>query len=125
MLVCLPVFKRTETRPTWYLKDEVMRRGRIYYAKLAGGRSMFVAPRLISHFAAGISGKPGNCYTGEAVFEHPVNRKNIQGQGNERDFGNRTRGDHQLVSQEYVLDCLDFLLSRLSLLWCSSLSMFA
>jgi len=29
-----------------------MRRGRVYYAKLAGGRSMFVAPALISHFAA-------------------------------------------------------------------------
>jgi hypothetical protein len=29
-----------------------MRRGRVYYAKLAGGRSMFVAPRLISDFAA-------------------------------------------------------------------------
>ena len=29
-----------------------MRRGRVYYAKLAGGRSMFVAPRLVSHFAA-------------------------------------------------------------------------
>lgn len=29
-----------------------MRRGRVYYAKLAGGRSMFVAPRLISAFAA-------------------------------------------------------------------------
>jgi hypothetical protein len=35
---------------TWYPKDEVMRRGRVYYAKLAGGRLMFVAPRLISHF---------------------------------------------------------------------------
>src|SRR5215471_3915350 len=52
--VCLPrnVQKDEETRLTWYLKDEVMRRGRVYYAKLAGGRSMFVAPRLISHFAA-------------------------------------------------------------------------
>jgi hypothetical protein len=51
---CLPrkVQKDEETRLTWYLKDEVMRRGRVYYAKLAGGRSMFVAPRLISHFAA-------------------------------------------------------------------------
>jgi hypothetical protein len=46
------VQKDEETRLTWYLKDEVMRRGRVYYAKLAGGRSMFVAPRLISHFAA-------------------------------------------------------------------------
>jgi hypothetical protein len=46
------VQKDEETRLTWYLKDEVMRRGRVYYAKLAGGRSMFVAPALISHFAA-------------------------------------------------------------------------
>ena len=52
--VSLPrnVQKDEETSRTWYLKDEVMRRGRVYYAKLAGGRSMFVAPRLISHFAA-------------------------------------------------------------------------
>src|SRR5882762_860259 len=52
--VSLPrkVQKNEETRLTWYLKDEVMRRARVYYAKLAGGRSMFVAPRLISHFAA-------------------------------------------------------------------------
>jgi hypothetical protein len=26
-----------ETRLTWYLKDEIMRLGRVYYAKLAGG----------------------------------------------------------------------------------------
>ena len=52
--VSLPrnVQKDEETRLTWYLKDEVMRRGRVYYAKLAGGRSMFVGPRLISSFAA-------------------------------------------------------------------------
>lgn len=52
--VSLPrnVQKDEETSLTWYLKDEVMRRGRVYYAKLAGGRSMFVAPRLIKHFAA-------------------------------------------------------------------------
>ena len=31
-----------------------MRRGRVYYAKLAGGRSMFVTPALICHFAAGL-----------------------------------------------------------------------
>ncbi len=52
--VSLPrnVQKDEETRLTWHLKDEVMRRGRVYYAKLAGGRSMFVTPRLIGHFAA-------------------------------------------------------------------------
>jgi len=52
--VSLPrnVQKDEETRLTWYLKDEVMRRGRVYYAKRAGGRSMFVTSALISHFAA-------------------------------------------------------------------------
>jgi hypothetical protein len=52
--VSLPrnVQKDEETSLAWHLKDEVMRRGRVYYAKLAGGRSMFVAPALISHFAA-------------------------------------------------------------------------
>jgi hypothetical protein len=52
--VSLPrnVQKDEETSLTWHLKDEVMRRGRVYYAKLAGGRSMFVARRLINHFAA-------------------------------------------------------------------------
>src|SRR2546430_11492493 len=52
--VSLPrnVQKDEESSLTWHLKDEVMRRGRVYYAKLAGGRSMFVAPALISHFAA-------------------------------------------------------------------------
>ena len=54
--VSLPrnVQKDEETSLTWHLKDEVMRRGRVYYAKLAGGRSMFVAPALISHFAGGL-----------------------------------------------------------------------
>src|SRR6266849_2283570 len=52
--VSLPrnIQKDEETRLAWHLKDEVMRRGRVYYAKLAGGRSMFVAPALIGHFAA-------------------------------------------------------------------------
>lgn len=36
----------------WNLKDEVMRRGKFYYAKLVKGRSMFVAPRLIPFFNA-------------------------------------------------------------------------
>jgi hypothetical protein len=41
-----------ESSLTWTLKDEVMRRGRVYYAKLARGQAMFVAPRMIPHFNA-------------------------------------------------------------------------
>jgi hypothetical protein len=46
------VQKDSETSLTWSLKDEMLRRGRVYYAKLARGRPMFVAPRLIQHFKA-------------------------------------------------------------------------
>jgi hypothetical protein len=52
--VSLPrnVQKDEESRLAWHIKDDVMRRGRVYYAKFARGRSIFVAPRLIKHFAA-------------------------------------------------------------------------
>ena len=46
------VQKDPETSLAWFIKDEVMRRGRIYYSKLVRGRSTFIAPRLISHFSA-------------------------------------------------------------------------
>lgn len=46
------VQKDPESSATWLLKDEVMRRGRVFYAKLAKARSTFVAPRLVPHFNA-------------------------------------------------------------------------
>src|SRR5947209_18695974 len=46
------VQKDPESSLTWILKDEVMRRGRVYYAKLAKGRATFIAPRLVRHFNA-------------------------------------------------------------------------
>jgi hypothetical protein len=41
-----------EASLTWGLKDQTMSRGRMYYAKLARGRAMFLAPRMIPHFHA-------------------------------------------------------------------------
>ena len=41
-----------EASLTWLLKDEVIRRGRVYYAKLARGKAFFIAPRMIPHFHA-------------------------------------------------------------------------
>jgi hypothetical protein len=46
------VQKDPESSATWLLKDELMRRGRVYYAKLAKNRALFVAPRLVPHFNA-------------------------------------------------------------------------
>ena len=46
------VQKDPEASLAWIIKDEVMRRGRVYYGKLARGRATFIAPRLIPHFNA-------------------------------------------------------------------------
>ena len=46
------VQKDPETSLTWELKDEVMGRGKVYYAKLARGKAMFLAPRMIPYFHA-------------------------------------------------------------------------
>lgn len=41
-----------EASHTWLLKDELVRRGKVYYAKLARGRATFIAPRLVPCFQA-------------------------------------------------------------------------
>jgi hypothetical protein len=46
------VQKDYEKDLAWTLKDEAMRRGRVYYSKLSKGRAMFVAPRLVPYFNA-------------------------------------------------------------------------
>lgn len=46
------VQKDYEASRAWVLKDEVMARGRVYYAKLAKGKSWFLAPRMIPIFNA-------------------------------------------------------------------------
>ena len=46
------VQKDPETSLTWALKDELMGRGKVYYAKLARGKTMFLARRMIPYFHA-------------------------------------------------------------------------
>ena len=46
------VQKDPEASQTWLLKDEILRRGKVYYGKLARGKAMFLAPRMIPHFHA-------------------------------------------------------------------------
>ena len=46
------VQKDEEASLTWQLKDEIVRRGKVYYAKLARGKAMFLAPRMIPSFNA-------------------------------------------------------------------------
>ena len=53
------VQKDYEMSLAWTLKDEVMRRGKVYYGKLCKGRAMFVAPRLVPYFNA-VWGVPKN-----------------------------------------------------------------
>jgi hypothetical protein len=44
------VQKDEEASLTWVLKDEVIARGKVYYAKLARGKATFLAPRLVPYF---------------------------------------------------------------------------
>jgi hypothetical protein len=46
------VQKDPEASLTWLLKDEIVGRGKVYYAKLAGAKTMFLAPRMIAYFHA-------------------------------------------------------------------------
>ena len=81
------VQKDPETSHTWALKDEIVHRGRVYYAKLSPGRAMFLAPRMIPYFTT----------RGKAAFEQervrPVTLV-AQGMGNgNRRLAGRLRSD--------------------------------
>lgn len=41
-----------ETSLAWTLKDQMVRRGKVYYGKLARGKTMFIAPRMVPYFHA-------------------------------------------------------------------------
>jgi hypothetical protein len=44
------VQKDEEASQAWVLKDEILGRGKVYYAKLARGKTMFLAPRMVAPF---------------------------------------------------------------------------
>lgn len=46
------VQKDPEASLTWHLKDQMLRRGKVYYAKLSRGKTMFIAPRMLPYFQA-------------------------------------------------------------------------
>ena len=46
------VQKDPEASLTWVIKDEVIKRGKVYYGKLARGKATFVAPRMVPYFHA-------------------------------------------------------------------------
>jgi hypothetical protein len=46
------VQKDPESSHTWLLKDDVVRRGKVLYAKLARGKATFVAPRILPYWNA-------------------------------------------------------------------------
>jgi hypothetical protein len=46
------VQKDEEASRTWELKDELVSRGKVYYAKFSRGRTMFLAPRMVPYFHA-------------------------------------------------------------------------
>jgi hypothetical protein len=41
-----------EASHTWLLKDDIVRRGKVFYAKLSRGKATFIAPRMLPYFNA-------------------------------------------------------------------------
>jgi hypothetical protein len=46
------VQKDPEASQTWLLKDDLVRRGHVYYGKLVGARTLFIARRMVPYFHA-------------------------------------------------------------------------
>jgi hypothetical protein len=46
------VQKDPEASQAWLLKDEMVRRGKVYYAKLARGKATFISARMVPYFHA-------------------------------------------------------------------------
>lgn len=46
------VQKDYESSQAWVLKDEILKRGKVYYGKLARGKATFLADRMIPYFAS-------------------------------------------------------------------------
>jgi hypothetical protein len=46
------VQKDPEASLTWRLKDDLVKRAKVYYAKLSRGKAVFLAPRMIPYFQA-------------------------------------------------------------------------
>jgi hypothetical protein len=44
------VQKDEEASAAWLLKDDIVRRGQVYYGKLARGKATFIAPRMVPYF---------------------------------------------------------------------------
>ena len=77
------VQKDPEASLTWRLKDEIVGRGKVYYAKLARGKTMFLAPRMIPYFHAvwGVRRSDENTATEQKRPGHPARAP--QGMGDE------------------------------------------
>ncbi len=53
------VQKDPESRLTWFIKDDLMRRGRVFYAKLKRGRLTFISPPNASLFSRALGRSGG------------------------------------------------------------------
>ncbi len=77
------VQKDPETSLTWTIKDELVRRGRVYYGKLRGNRSIFITRKLLPHFHAlsGLTRKQESSRAFHAGSEHSESSAKGMGDG--------------------------------------------
>ena len=121
------VQKDPEASLTWELKDELVRRGKVYYGKLARGRSAFIAPRMVPYFHAVWGVRPSEeqaqlSRNARAVLkvlrrEWEMSTADLRDESGVRDRPAFTRAIDELQAAMIVVPSGVFYLPKLTYIW--------
>jgi hypothetical protein len=121
------VQKDEEASRTWMLKDEIIARGRTYYAKLARGQATFLAPRMVPYFHAvwGVRrseeprrlGKPARTVLHVLRREWEMSTSDLREESGVRDRVAFTRALDELQAAMLVLPSQVFYQPKFTYIW--------
>lgn len=128
------VQKDPETSLTWDIKDDVVRRGKVYYAKLARGKATFIAPRLLPCFHAvwGVRrsdeprrlSRPAQAVLKVLRREWEMATGDLRNESGVRDRATFTRAIDELQSAFLVMPSAVYYLPKLTYIWTLSIGRF-
>ena len=128
------VQKDPEASATWVLKDELIARGRVYYAKLTRGKATFIAPRMIPFFHAvwGVRpseekrrlSKPARAVLGVLRNEWEMGTSDLREESRIRDRKTFTRALDELQAAMLVIPSQVFYQPKFTYLWTLAIGRF-
>jgi hypothetical protein len=121
------VQKDPETSLTWQIKDDLIRRGNVYYAKLARGKATFVARHMVPYFHAvwGVRRSEESrrlSRTAQKILkvlrkEWEMATSDLRDQSGVRDRATFTQGLNDLQAAMIVIPSAVFYAPKLTYLW--------